>query len=78
MWIFPIIGFSMMLLVMYTFFGPKGLVRRYFLNDTQHEIQVETLHPIDKPEDILSRRYANGEITREVFLQMKHDLSKEL
>jgi uncharacterized membrane protein len=77
MWIFPIIGFSMMLFMMYTFFGPKGLVRRYFLNDT-HEINVETLHSLDKPEDILSRRYANGEITREEFLQMKQDLSDEL
>ncbi|PKM58362.1 MAG: hypothetical protein CVU98_01495 [Firmicutes bacterium HGW-Firmicutes-3] len=74
MWIFPIIGFSMMLFMMYTFFGPKGLVRRFFLNDTQHEIQVEALHSIDKPEDILSRRYASGDITREEFLQMNHDL----
>lgn len=73
MWVFPLIGFSMMLFMMYTFFGPKGLVRRYFLNDT-HDIKVEALHPIDQPEDILNKRYASGEITREVFLQMKQDL----
>jgi len=74
MWIFPIIGISMMLLMMYTFFGPKGLFRRCFINDSHHEMRVDELQGMDKAEDILNRRYASGEITREEFLQMKHDL----
>lgn len=77
MWIFPIIGVSVMLFMMYTFFGPKGLFRRNFDHDSHHEIKVNELHQMDTPEAILNRRYAGGEITREEFLQMKHDLNNQ-
>ena len=31
---------------------------------------------ISSPEDILSERYAKGELTREQFMQMKEDIKK--
>ena len=32
--------------------------------------------PHDSPEEILKRRYANGEITREEYLQMLQDIER--
>lgn len=50
-----------------------GLIGLYFLLKSPH-----TLVPIKQPTalEILRRRYANGDITREEFLYMSRELQK--
>ena len=63
--IFPIFGFAVMLMVVYLIFG-RGFRPpwRDYRDDKQSDGAVE----------ILKKRYAKGELTKEEFDQMKKDL----
>lgn len=70
MWIFPMIMFVVMIVCMFVFFGrwrcrtpwwgPGG----YHREDRESETALE----------ILKKRYAKGEITKEEFEQMRKDI----
>jgi putative membrane protein len=70
-WIFPVIMLIVMLFVIFLIFG-RGSFRppwwydsnKYHNEDKEHETSLE----------ILKKRYAKGEITREQFEQMKKDI----
>jgi len=71
MWIFPLIMMTVMLLIVYFIFG-RGNFRPPWQDSSRPDTQPrssETAH------EILEKRYAKGEITREEYLQMKKDLS---
>jgi putative membrane protein len=70
MWIFPIIGISVMLLCVYLIFGRRGgLSCRNNNNDYQ-----DRLRDSESPLEILKKRYAKGEITKEQFQEMKKEI----
>jgi putative membrane protein len=62
---FPILGFTVMLIVAYLIFG-----RGFRLSWRDHEGGSQS----DGAIEILRKRYAKGEITLEEFDQMKKDL----
>jgi putative membrane protein len=64
--IFPILGFAVMLGVIYLIFG-RGC-RLPWQNDRAEKQPGGAM-------DILRKRYAKGELTKEEFEQMKRDLS---
>ena len=64
MWLFPIITILFLLVVVYLLFGRTGLKR-----PSERQTHLES------PIDILKRRYARGEISKEEFDQMRKDLS---
>ena len=64
MWLFPIITILFLLVVVYLLFGRTGLKR-----------PSEGQTHLESPIDILKRRYARGEISKEEFDQMRKDLS---
>ena len=74
MWIFPVIGIIVMLFVVYMIFGrgdyrgmgcgPWRSYDKYFTENKGSESALE----------ILSKRYATGEITKEEFERMKKDI----
>ncbi len=72
------IGFGMFgLLVMLLFWGglivlAVWLVRALFPHDGQHSALMDGQE--QNAREILNRRYARGEITREQYEQMKQDL----
>jgi putative membrane protein len=70
MWIFPIITILFFLVVVYLLFGKTGLRRGHYPD--RDPIERTNL---ESPIDILKRRYARGEITKEEFDQMRKDLS---
>ena len=71
MWIFPIIMLVVMLVVVYLIFGRSNF-RPPWLDQGQHHRNTEH---IESAIDILKKRYANGEISKEEFDQIKNDLS---
>ncbi|MEE9466406.1 MAG: SHOCT domain-containing protein [Candidatus Neomarinimicrobiota bacterium] len=76
MWIFPLVMIIIMLFFMSRMFG-RGGIKPPWMQDSSRERQV-TEGPgsggSESPEDILNKRYAKGEITKEEYDQMKSDL----
>ena len=66
MWIFPIIGISVMLICVYLIFGRRGGGPCWGNNSPNDS---------ETPLEILKKRYAKGEISKEQFEEMKRNLS---
>jgi putative membrane protein len=57
--------------------GILFLILYLILRDSGHRIAVDSNAPVKSTVDeILDERYAKGELTRELYLQMKEDLKK--
>ncbi len=77
MWIFPIIGIIVMLLIVLMIFWRGGFMGgcggnghdRHYRDDDRHYSRSESAV------DILNKRYAKGEITKEEFERMKKDIA---
>ena len=72
MWIFPVLGLLVMLLVVYLVFG-----RRNFRHPCGMSGEYEghgRAPGSDTPLEILKQRYAKGEIGKEEFDRVKRDL----
>jgi putative membrane protein len=70
-WIFLVVGLPMMLgmgLMMW-------FMMRMMMGMGNHSGSSGTTNPEDDPLQTAKRRYARGEITREEFEQLKHDLA---
>ncbi len=67
-WIFPIIMCVVMMVICFGVWGRKGFKLPWQCGDNGEDTGSET------PLDILKKRYAKGEITKEEFDQMKKDL----
>ncbi len=71
MWIIPMIICIVMVIVCFRFFG-RGCFRPPWLQDSDKNQSDST--GSETAMDILKKRYAKGEITKEEFDQMKKDL----
>ena len=80
MWIFPIIGIIgiiVILFIVFMIFGRVGFMGgcggngydRHYHDDDRHYSRSESAM------DILNKRYAKGEITKEEFERMKKDIA---
>lgn len=69
MWIFPLTMLLVVLLVVYLLFGRGGFRPLWWHTDDRAYRQDS-----ETPVEILKRRYAKGEITREEFERMKNDV----
>ncbi len=70
MWIFPMIMFVVMIIFLFMFFGRGGCRPPWCGPRRQHKESEESETALD----ILKKRYAKGEITREEFELMKKDI----
>lgn len=66
MWIFPLLGLFIFLVVFIAIFG-RGRFRPPGQSSDRH-------YPEESALDILKKRYAKGEISKEQFDQMKKDI----
>lgn len=69
-WIFPLFGLIFMLVMMFIMFRRGRFGCMPFGGGAGH--RTDDRH--ETPRRILDRRYANGEITKEQYEQMKRDL----
>ena len=80
MWIFPIIGIIVMLFIVFMIFGRGGFMGgcggnghgRHYHDDDRHYMKDSRS---ESAMDILNKRYAKGEITKEEFERMKKDIA---
>ena len=80
MWIFPIIGIIVMLFIVFIIFGRGGFMGgcggnghdRHYHDDNRHYMKDSRS---ESAMDILNKRYAKGEITKEEFERMKKDIA---
>lgn len=70
MWIFPMIMMVVMIIFLFMFFWRGGCTPPWRGQGKHHKGVGET----DSALEILKKRYAKGEITREEFEQMKKDI----
>ena len=70
MWIFPILFFVMIIFAMFFFMGRGGCGPRW----TDSSRQDKDTNSSESALDILKKRYARGEITKDEFEQMKRDI----
>ncbi len=81
MWIFPIIGIIVMLFIVFMIFGRGGFMGgcgrnghdRHYHDDDRHYTKDSSRS--ESAVDILNKRYAKGEITKEEFERMKKDIA---
>lgn len=69
--LFPIIGFAIMMTFMYLMFGRRGHGSPWQESGGRQSESRDSETALDIP----ARRYARGEITQEEFEQMKESLS---
>ncbi len=71
MWIFPMIMFVVMMIIFFiAFFGRWGCGPMWWGPRGQHRDRGDSETALE----ILKKRYAKGEITKEEFSQMKKDI----
>jgi putative membrane protein len=70
---YPFMGFGMGLLWPIIIIAVAYLIYKLFKSE---KILASSRTVIRSAEDILSERYAKGELTREQYMQMKEDLKK--
>lgn len=73
--VFPIIGLVLMVVVLFVVFGPRGPLAHFGGRGGWGEPPDRGASGGESALDILKRRYARGEITREQFEQMRRDVS---
>lgn len=71
MWIFPIIMLIVFVIALYLIFGRGRFRPPWWYDSDAHGGRGENR---ETPLEILRRRYASGEITKEQFEQMKKDI----
>ena len=64
--------------VLVPWIGILFLILYLIMRDSGRHLIAEdrTASPRTTPEEVLDERYARGEVTREIYLQMKEDLKK--
>ena len=73
--VFPIIGLVLLVVVLFLVFGPRGPYAHVGPRGGWGEPSDRSASAGESALDILKRRYARGEITREQFDQMRRDVS---
>lgn len=71
MWIFPMIMIVIMLLFAFGIIGRRGFGPPWARGSGSHHRETPDS---ETPLEILKKRYAKGEVTKEEFDQMKNDL----
>ena len=70
MWIFPLVMLVVILLFIFLFFGRCGFSPSWYY----HYRDGHPSESKETPLEILKKRYARGEITKEEFEQIKKDI----